>query len=148
MKVFLMFMAFMLLFTGFLVYSSDLSLYMQMQRSLKDLSEDCAAAGSLVIERDQYGMGLLEVDEDAARQLSAILIGKAREKPMFSSGSIESSMKIYDDVKGYEGIEDLGLSAGRPAVLVTLVYSGPDIFRLRFLKKSRITRSSVYQWEY
>ncbi len=148
MKTLILFMAFMLLFTGFLVYRDDMELYMRMQDSLKRLAEDCAAGGSLATDRDRYALGKLCIDSRSAQDISAVLIAKAREKSMFSRGRIDSSMVIFDDDKGYDGIESFGLSAGRPAVAVTLTYSGPDIFRLPFLKAASFTRTAVYQWEY
>jgi len=148
MKVFIMFLAFMIVFSASLVYRNDMELYMRMQDSLKRLAEDCAAGGSLATDRDLYASGRLCIDREDAERISSVLIEKAMEKTMFSGGTISQTVKIFDDVKGYDGIEGYGLSAGRPAVAVSLTYSGPDIFRLSFLKIQTVTRTAVYQWEY
>jgi len=147
MKVFIMSLALFLIFTAFLVYSSDFNLYEQQRQALKDLAEDCAAAAALCSDLPSFSKGLLAISKKSAENLSLYMIKEAEKTALFQNGSIKMEMSLYDDVIGYAGCEKYDLQAGLPSAVITLTYTGKDIFRLPFLSCNTIKRTAVYQWE-
>ncbi|MCF0150502.1 MAG: hypothetical protein HUJ80_03735 [Firmicutes bacterium] len=147
MKTFLVFLALVLLFTGFLVYTADLSFYLRLQSELKTAAEECADAAALMSDSRLLGEGLLVIDPAGALQVVSVLAKDARER-FPAGGSISFDLQLFDDEKGYEGCRALGIEEGRPAAYVCLTYTGDDLFRLPSIRCCQIVRSAVYQWEY
>ena len=147
MKVFVVFLAFMMVFVSFMCYSSDMARYADMQRMLKLAAEDCAAAGALASDPEAYGRGKLAIDEDEAIGMGFEVMDAAALMPLFRRGTLSMDMKIYDGEKGYEGCEAYGLAQGMPSVVCTLEYTGADIFRLPFLQLRSLSRTAAYSWD-
>ena len=148
MKTFIVFLALMLVFTAFLSYTSDMGRYVQLQNHLKALAEDCACGCSLFADEDEYSEGRLVIDEDSAQRYASFITREAvQSMPPLAKGHVSASVMIYDDAKGYDGSEAYGFVSGLPGTVVTLTYTGPDMFRLPFLTVTDITRTAVYQWE-
>lgn len=147
MKVFIVFLALMLILTGFLLYTADLYTYLRMQSQLKTAAEECACAAVLMLDSETYRTGTMVIDEKAAVQ-AAELIAKQSCTGLLRKGTISLQLQVFDEEKGYQGTETFGISKDRPAAFASLTYSGPDCFRLPFINASQITRSAVYQWEF
>lgn len=149
MKVFIVFLAMLILSMGFITYASDMGRYVRLQAALKALAEECAAGGALFVDEERYSEGLIVIDNADAEAYVDFLIGRAApETPPFGNGSISASVVIFDDEKGYEGMESYGLERRRPSVVARLTYaSEDDIFRLPFLEAYFVSRTAVYQWE-
>lgn len=148
MKAFIIFLALMILFTSFLSYTSDLERYVKLQNHLKALAEDCACGSSLFADENEYAEGRLVIDEKSALNYTDFLTREAvLNMPPLAEGSINAEVKIYDDAKGYDGAAVYGFKSGLPGTVVTLTYTGPDMFRLPFLTLTEVTRTAVYQWE-
>lgn len=148
MKTFIVFLALILVFTSFLCYTSDLDRYVKLQNHLKALAEDCACGSSLFADENEYSEGRLVIDESSALRYTDFLTREAvRNMPPLADGHISAKVTIYDDAKGYEGAAAYGFKSGLPGAVVTLTYSGHDMFRLPFLKVTQVTRTAVYQWE-
>lgn len=149
MKVFIVFMAMMLVLTGFLIFSADMGRYVRLQGHLKALAEECAAGASLFTDAERYSAGETVIDyDDAAAYVGFMTAASVRGDPMFIGADITSTVRIFDDEKGYEGSEIFGIKKEKPAVVVTLAYTASgDIFRLPFLSEYNLTRTAAYQWE-
>ena len=148
MKTFIVFLALLIVFTSFLSYTSDLDRYVKLQNHLKALAEECALGSSLFADEDEYSEGRLVIDEISAQEYTGFLTREAvLIMPPLEKGSLSAEVKIYDDAKGYEGAAEYGFISGLPGVVVTLTYTGPDMFRLPFLEITEVTRTAVYQWQ-
>ena len=148
MKTFIVFLALVLVFVSFLAFTSDMDRYVKLQDHLKILAEDCACGSSLFSDEREFAAGRLVIDQSDAEGYVAFLIRKAQEcMPPLAEGRISAKLTIYDDEKGYDGAAAYGFSPGRPGAVVTLTYTGPDMFRLPFFSVTKVTRTAVYRWE-
>ena len=148
MKVLIVFLGLLLINVSFLSYHSDMDRYITLQTNLKAAAEEAAAGASLCQDEEQYGKGCLVIDPSGAEEYVAFVAkDMERRLPGFMEAQVEYEMKIFDDVKGYEGIENYGVDEAYPAVWVRLTVNSKDLFRLPFLEKSQTKRSAVYQWD-
>ena len=123
MKVLIVFSAFLMIFSMFMVYTADMNKYISIQKDLKSLAEDCAEAGALTIDENTQMIDKKEADKSAEAILSGSVFG--------GSVVIERS-GLTKDARGYE---------------LTLLLTSKDIFRLPFLTITEIRRTSEYAWE-
>ena len=125
MKVFIVFLALLMVFSMFLVYRQDMIRYMQVQKLLKFLAEDAAEAGALCIDvKDRKIDGIKAVD--AAEEIIAA-------SSLFPEGSVRiTSWNITRDGLGF---------------YLALEYSSEDLFRSVFTDIRTVSRSSEYAWE-
>ena len=148
MKVFIVFLALMIVFMGFMVYGSDMNAVMSRRLHLKALAEDCAAGCCLSLDEEAYSEGLLVINRADAEELTEYLVQEAKENmPPFARGDISASVLIFDDEKGYSGREEYGIKSDIPSAVVKLVYESGDMFRLPFLELKKLERTAVYSWE-
>lgn len=148
MKVFVVFLAILVLNVSFLCYWSDMDQYALMQKELKELAEECASGAALFRDKEAYSCGNLSIDEVAAEAYLTFLLEKAQTRGSFArAGTIVAHMEIFDDIKGYEGSEACGISGNSPAVMVELTFEGQDLFRLPFARVTTLQRTATYQWE-
>ena len=125
MKVFIVFLALLTVFSMFLSYTVDLDVYMRDQRLLKILAEDCAEAGALTIDEKSE-----KIDKEKADEAALEMLSNSGLFP-FGSVSIESS-SVTDDGRGYE---------------LCLLLEKEDYFRLPFIDIGSIKRISGYVWD-
>ena len=131
MKTFIVFLALLLVLVSFLIWSSDLDRYMELQNCLKALAEECACGASLFTDRAAYAAGELKIDEKAARDYVSFIIENAESKAPLTGMDISASLSFTGD-----GTE------------VTLrCVSLSDLFRLPFLSLYEIERSAGYAWQ-
>lgn len=148
MKVFIVFLAMLLLNMTFLIQWRDMDRYELLQKELKTMAEECASGAALYDDREVYSLGKLSIDQEAAEAyLSDRLEKYSAASRLGRWGLLEARMEIYDDVKGYGGAEAAGITGIGPAVLVELTYTGRDLFRLPFFCVTALQRKAVYQWE-
>ena len=149
MKIFIVFLAMMLVLTSFIAFSADMDRYVKLQGHLKALAEECAAGAALFTDESRYAEGDMVIDyDDACAYIGFMSDAGVRGDPPFRGGEIRSSVKIFDDEKGYSGIETYGIRKRKPTVVVTLEFVSPrDLFRLPFLEEYAVTRTATYQWE-
>ena len=123
MKTLIVFISLIVVFSMFLSYLTDMNEYMQNQKLLKMLAEDCACAGALTIENNQ-------IDRDRALNEAKRIIASSK---LFPDGSISiSSCEITKDGKGFK---------------IELTCEEDDYFKLPFIKEVKIRRISEYAWE-
>ena len=124
MKVFIVFLALVLVFSMYLVYLQDMNSYIQDQKLLKMLAEDCAEAGALTIDERTE-----RIDKSQAIKAASEILRSSR---IFPKGSIAiSSCRVTEDGRGFE---------------VELTYK-VVFFRLPFIEVSEMRRVSEYVWE-
>ncbi|MBQ8589569.1 MAG: hypothetical protein IJ486_03850, partial [Firmicutes bacterium] len=148
MKVLIVFLALLLVNISFLSYHSDMDRYEKLQVNLKAAAEEAAAGAALCQEESQYGKGFLVIDRTGAEEYVAFMAeDMERRLPKAMEAEVEYELKIFDDEKGYDGLEVYGISETYPAVWVRMTVTSRDMFRLPFLEKTVTKRSAVYQWD-
>ena len=125
MKVFIVFGAFFMVFSMLLVFNSDMDKYVQDQRLLKMLAEDCSEAGALTFDM----------------KTKSIDAGKAFE-------AAQEILSLSDLLPGRETeIEEYEVTENGRGFRITLCSRGEDCFRLPFINIYEIRRASEYVWE-
>ena len=147
MKVLIIFLGLLLINLSFLSYHSDIDRFEKLQINLKAAAEEAAAGASLCQDETQYGKGFLVIDGNCAEEYVAFVAEDVeRRLPDRMEAEVKYEMKIFDDEKGYDGIEEYGVSESLPAVWVRMTVHSKDLFRLPLLEKTETKRSAVYQW--
>jgi hypothetical protein len=147
LKVFIVFMALLVLNVGFLGHSADMDRYARLQRQLKWLAEEGASGAALLRDEAEYSAGRLCVDRQAAEGYIAYLLEHHQSQLLSDpSSAISAHMEVYDEKKGYEGADAYGIPETGPAVALRLEWDGPDLFRLPFLTVTHLERTVTYQW--
>lgn len=166
MKLFIVFLAIVLLNISFLTYQSDLSRYLHMQSTIKAIAEECGAGAALFFKTPEFADGYLvsEVDE-AIKHIEFILLNVKETAGFTNMTEIWYEVAFFDDSllsKTYRnGLLQRAVpftfpfyysdSQGKeiriiaPSVVVTLNISTKDIFRLPFLEVTEIRRSAMYE---
>ncbi|MBQ2868122.1 MAG: hypothetical protein IJE87_07095, partial [Firmicutes bacterium] len=117
MKVLIVFLGLLLINISFLSYHSDMDRYVKLQTNLKAAAEEAAAGASLCQEEEQYGKGYLVIDEFGAEEYVTFIAEEVeRSLPESMEADVTYEMKIFDDRKGYEDMEEYGLEEMYPAV--------------------------------
>jgi len=148
MKVLIVFLGLLMINVSFLSYHSDMDRFEKMQITLKAAAEEAAAGAALCQEEEQYGKGLLVIDEKGAEDYISFVAKDVEHKlPKVMEAKVDYEMEIYDDEKGYRGMEERGIEEEFPAVWVRLTVHSRDLFRLPFLERTVTKRSAVYQWD-
>lgn len=147
MKIFVVFLAILLLNVSYLSQSADLDRYSLLQRQLKVLAEEGACGAALFRDEDEYALGRLCVDRQAAEAYLDFLLANQRSLTETDpSATVEGHIEVFDDASGYGDADRYGISGASPAVVVELEWSGEDLFRLPFVSVTRLRRSATYQW--
>lgn len=148
MKILIVFLGLLLINISFLSYHSDLDRFEKMQVTLKAAAEEAAAGAALCQDEAQYGKGFLVIDRRGAEEYVDFVAGDVeRRLPPSMEAQVDYEMEIFDDEKGYDGIEAHGGMEAFPAVWVRLTVHSRDLFRLPFLEKTVTKRSAIYQWD-
>ena len=148
MKILIVFLGLLLINISFLSYHSDLDRFEKMQVTLKAAAEEAAAGAALCQDEAQYGKGFLVIDRQGAEEYVEFVAGDVeRRLPSSMEAQVDYEMEIFDDEKGYDGIETHGGMEAYPAVWVRLTVHSRDLFRLPFLEKTVTKRSAIYQWD-
>lgn len=147
MKTFLTFLGLLIVCLSLLCFTSDMDRYVKLQTHMKALAEDCAAGCVLFTDDESYAQGLVVFREgDAAEYVDFLLRKSESESPLFLNGALSAEIRLFDDEKGYEGLTAYHVRQIRPCSVVSLSWSGPDLFRLPFLSLTGAKRVAVYEW--
>ena len=134
MKILIVLLALVIVFCGSAVFEGDITRYIQLQKTLKTLAEDCAEAAALCIDET--------ASAEAGRPVIDLKRGKAAaEKILENTG-------VLDKLGANAQVELVISSEGQSGVGVRLIWKGPDIFRLSFIRKNTAERSAAYEWQY
>ena len=131
MKVFVVFLAIMIIFCGLFIFESDMSRYMRLQKDLKLLAEDCAEAAALCIDEvrsSRTGKPVIDLDKGRKAALR-LLDSSALLKPY--GGKAEVTVSPEGDLR----------------VSAEIKWNGPDIFRLSFIEVCSAHRKAAYEWK-
>lgn len=126
MKELIVFIAFVLIFSMCLVFCSDMTKYMRLQRELKVLAEDCAEAGALTIDEETELI-------DPMNALDAAL-------------DILKGSRLFDASELC--VKDSGVSRGGKGFYITLELQADSTFRSGLFGEKSIVRHAEYAWEY
>ena len=165
MKIFIVFMALLIVNMGLITFQDDHTIYENMQYDIKRIADDCAYGSSMFYDMDAYSEGYLQYDtEEAVRYIETILhkrldkddggaIEKLEYKAYFfnengictviENGGLAEEFTVeypysFTDENGYEE------TVTGPLVKVIISAETGDIFRQDFLYANRVARSSSY----
>ena len=119
MKVFLVFLALVIVFTGALAFASDSQRFVLLQKRLKVLAEECAEAAALCI------------DEEESQKQGRICIDLARGQAAAESFLAQSSyLKTF----------------GEASLGVRISSFGSSGVRAELIWKNKAARAAAYEW--
>ncbi len=165
MKVFIVFLALVLLNVNMMVFQDDYLMYENLQKSVKVIADDCAYGSAMLYDEESYGEGFLKYDTEEATKYIQHVIDK------YNIGTTDSLMKdlhykayFFDDFGQcqvlddgleketfgveypYIFIDDQGYEekVSEPMVKVVISVETADVFRFDYLYSPLIIRSSSY----
>lgn len=140
MKVFLLFLALLLVFTAFFIYEGDFGNYLRLSGYLKHIAEEASLAATLYFDEQIYGQGMYVLSEKEGRKAVEYIVDEA-EKNLSGAreGTLSYELVLHDDEKGYPPGESF------PSAEVTVTYTCADLFRLPFLRLTEVKRQSKYE---
>jgi len=129
MKVFMVFVALIMVFSCLSVQSNDMAGYRQLNINLKALSEEAAAGAGLMTGSQSYSENGINASD--AQRYAEFLTKNANECiPIFKSGSLRATCLVSG-----------------PAVSVTISYTpNRKIFHLFRDPEYPISQTSIYEW--
>lgn len=131
MKVFLVFLALMIVFAGVFAYAEDSLRFMMLQKRLKVLAEECAEAAALCVDEEESAVrGRVCID---------IRRGQAAAERLLSGSNY---LKIFGKAQPGVKVSGFGISGVRAEV----IWRGEDIMRLSFINKQQAARTAAYEW--
>jgi hypothetical protein len=140
MKVFLVFLAMLIVNTTFVVHQGDLNRYVRLQTFLKALCEEAAAGAALYYDEESYSHGFMVINQEEGEKYIDYLIVKAKDSlNLDGNENLTADIEIVDEENG---VLELGMW---PSVTVTLYLNSRDLFRLPFIKREQVIRSARYE---
>lgn len=164
MKVFIIFMAFMILNINSIVFHNDLTEYRQISDYIEKTAENCAHAASMYYDEYEYSDGFLVYDGDEGcryteYEIARRMSGKYSEKIKNIDAQIyffneNGTCEVYfngenTEITTYEMPYIQELSSGdfeikEPSVVVELRADIKNPFRQGAFYKDEVIRSSIY----
>lgn len=139
MKVFMIFIALLIINTSFMTYHCDLNNYTKLQAYMKALAEDAAAGAALYYDEEAYGNGIMIINKIEGEKFISDLLTQADTR----LGLVGNESLSFDfDIVDHRGEENLILP---PSVTVTIKFTGRELFRLPFLNHNLLVRSARYE---
>lgn len=166
MKIWVIFLALLLINTSFFVYNSDMNRYVLLQENLKTLAADCAQGGVMYYDESAFSEGYYVIrEEDGLAYMNHILRKNKKSVNPFFSSEVNSRIYFFDDsllcrvykngmfLEAFPFVYPYLFDDGRgtfveiqdPAVIVYLEESAEAIFRFDFLKTNSIRRGAMYE---
>ncbi len=140
MKVFIVFIALLVVSMTFVTYQGDLNRYVQLQTFLKAAAEEAAAGAALYYDEVAYSHGLMIINRVEGEKYIEDLVNRARHRLDLKPGeSLSAEVEVRDDS---DAAADRGPA---PFVTVTLRLRVKDMFRLPFLSREEVVRSAKYE---
>lgn len=143
MKVFIVFLALLVVCSMGLIYQGDMNYYMHEQLTVKEMAEECACGAALLIDQKAYGTGKLVFLQDEGNDYAKNFVQFRQENRNndYNKRELSLNLQFEDDEVGY-GKEN---TEKRPAVIATVISEGKDIFRLPFLEVKTVKRIARYE---
>ena len=140
MKVFIVFIALLIVNTTFISFAGDMNRYVRLQTYLKAAAEEAAAGAALYYDEEAYSNGIMVINrEEGEKYIAAQIAQMERNLNLKEGESLRAEVEILDD---REGAADPGVP---PAVTVTLCLTVTDLFRLPFVCREQVVRSARYE---
>ena len=126
MKIFIVFLAFVILWTACLTFQTDFNAMLLLQRQAKNLAEDCAAGSAMMLDRRELASGNITFNQLSTKSYNSFMLRQQKY-----SADCEYSVNY----------------AKIPSVHVKLIINRKNFFRNRNLSKEKVQVSSMYGWE-
>ncbi|HAF60316.1 MAG TPA: hypothetical protein PLD22_06905 [Bacillota bacterium] len=140
MKVFIVFIALLIVNMTFITYQGDLNRYVRLQTFMKAVAEEAAAGAALYYDEVAYSNGSMVINREEGEKYIEYLLTRAEQTLDLKEGeSLTAEMEVMDDGSG---AAEQGVS---PSVTVTLRLTVADLFRLPFLSREQVVRSAKYE---
>ena len=140
MKVFIVFIALLIVNMTFITYQGDLNRYVRLQTFMKAVAEEAAAGAALYYDEVAYSNGSMVINREEGEKYIEYLLTRAEQTLDLKEGeSLTAEMEVMDDGSG---AAEQGVS---PSVTVTLLLTFADLFRLPFLSREQVVRSAKYE---
>ncbi|MDR1136314.1 MAG: hypothetical protein LBL49_09095 [Clostridiales Family XIII bacterium] len=146
MKVLIVFLGLLTLFSSTVFYQSDMGRYTRGLVFMKTLAEECAAGAALYFDEEAYADGRLVFNKGEGTEYIEYILADTKLPYELKTGEKPSyEVLFYDDDSGY-GQMIYGFGAVHsPSVLVKLSVHIDDVFRLPFLSVTSIERQAMYE---
>ena len=145
MKIFITFVALLIVMSAFLVYQGDMGRYAYEQELLKAVAEECAAGAALNIDEDEYALGRIVFDREKAYEYADAHMRYALVKNSTMRRYVDVDLDLHlefeDDSTGYS----VGNPREYPNIVVAITADCNDFFRLPFIEKREIRRVAKYE---
>lgn len=145
MKIFITFVALLIVMGAFLVYQGDMGRYGYEQELLKAVAEECAAGAALNIDEDEYALGRIVFDREKAYEYAdthmRYAIAKNSTMRRYGKLDLDLRLEFEDDSTGYS----IGNPHEYPNIAVSITADCSDFFRLPFVEKRAIRRVAKYE---
>jgi hypothetical protein len=165
MKILIVFIGICIININILIYQSDLNRYNNAQEDIKNLADEAAASAALYYNEVDYSMGyLVSNKEEALKHIEFLINSYLNEKKNIKLLNIDYYIYFFDQsnkifayknaelqyVKEFEGpfnfIDEKGnkILIEEPSIIINFDAYFDDIFRLPYIAKKSISRSSMY----
>ena len=165
MKILIIFIGISIININILIYQSDLNRYNNAQEDIKNLADEAAASAALYYNVEEYSMGyLVSNKEEALKHIEFLIYSYLNEKKNMKFLSVDYYIYIFDQskkifayknselqyVKEFEDpfnfIDEKGnkILIEEPTIIINFDAYFDDMFRLPFINKDSISRSSMY----
>ncbi|HHU18024.1 MAG TPA: hypothetical protein GXZ70_07435 [Clostridiales bacterium] len=140
MKVFIIFLAILIINTSFLSYQGDMGCYIRCQNFLKAVAEECAAGAALYYDEAAYAEGLFQFSyEEGYKYIDFIINNSKNKMPLPKECTLSYEVLFEDDILGYESDNCI------PSVTVIITAVTDDLFDLPFIEVTKVQRAAKYE---
>lgn len=140
MKVYIVFIALLVLNATFITYQGDMNRYVRFQNYIKAVAEDAASGAALYYDEKDYSLGIMSINREEAMKYIAMLTSQAEEKlKLGDEDSLAVDMVVLDHNSKDNKVND------PPSVTVTIKLTKKGLFRLPFITRDEVIRSAKYE---
>ncbi len=138
MKVYIIFLALLIVNVGFMTFNQDMDRYLMLQNIIKDTSEECAAQAALLLSEEDYFKGriiFLKDNHDSEKVLENVC------RKIGIKDGYALTLNYEDDSTCYA----INNSEKNPRVTATVIVNAKSLFRTKIFDETIITRTSCYE---
>jgi hypothetical protein len=166
MKILIIFLGIFIINVNILIYQSDMNIYNNAQENVKNLADESAASAALYYSEEEYSMGyLVSKKEEGLKHVEFIINSYLSKNWRIKYKFIDYYLYIFDQskkvysyknseleyIKDFEVpfyfVDEKGnrILIEEPTIIINIDAYFEDVFRLPFIKKEIISRSSMYE---
>lgn len=138
MKIYIVFLALLIVHVGFMSFNQDMGRYLMLQNLFKNTSEECAAQAALLLDEEEFYKGrviFLKDNQDSERALKVVC-----QRIGLSQG-YSLTLDYEDDSTSYSHNNP----DNNPRVTATINVDVSTLFQTRLFDETVITRISCYE---